>query len=87
MAAMIADNISPIASVVMPGSWCPLAHFMHYLWQLTSPSALIPMSCSTNGTFINGQRVEGKTKIKAGDLISFGDEPVFVCHRNAMAHA
>ena len=42
---------------------------------------------SLNGTFVNGEKIVGKVKIKPGDTLSFGGEPVFAVMRSALAHA
>jgi len=42
---------------------------------------------STNGTYLNGERIKERTKVNPGDKLSFGAEPVFVCQRNTFAHA
>eukprot|EP00191_Tetraselmis_sp_GSL018_P006157 CAMPEP_0177597804 /NCGR_PEP_ID=MMETSP0419_2-20121207/11930_1 /TAXON_ID=582737 /ORGANISM="Tetraselmis sp., Strain GSL018" /LENGTH=106 /DNA_ID=CAMNT_0019090045 /DNA_START=328 /DNA_END=648 /DNA_ORIENTATION=+ len=42
---------------------------------------------SAFGTFLNGQRISGKTKVNPGDHLSFGSSPAFVLARNAFAHA
>eukprot|EP00355_Strombidium_rassoulzadegani_P008493 CAMPEP_0168623742 /NCGR_PEP_ID=MMETSP0449_2-20121227/8994_1 /TAXON_ID=1082188 /ORGANISM="Strombidium rassoulzadegani, Strain ras09" /LENGTH=178 /DNA_ID=CAMNT_0008665157 /DNA_START=60 /DNA_END=596 /DNA_ORIENTATION=- len=42
---------------------------------------------STNGTWLNGKVIKGRTEINPGDELSFGGEPLFVCYRDAHAHA
>ena len=35
--------------------------------------------CSTNGTRINGYRVVGAQRLRAGDIVSFGEIAMAVC--------
>ena len=39
--------------------------------------------CSTNGTFVNGRRVESETRLQFDDLIQFADVPVRVRRQSA----
>jgi len=38
---------------------------------------------STNGTFLNGQRVQGELPLKCDDLVQFADIPLRVCRQQA----
>lgn len=42
---------------------------------------------STNGTFVNGERITTKVKLSPGDTISFGENIVFNVTRDVSAHA
>ncbi len=37
---------------------------------------------STNGTFVNGQRISGAVQLKAGDLVAFGENVVLMFEAN-----
>lgn len=58
------------ADVVLTGKGVSRRHAM--LCAEGSGYALLDES--TNGTFINGERLKGRTPLKAGDTIAFGDE-------------
>ena len=62
---------------------------MLLIWTTQMMCVGVRASSSANGTFVNGMALASgrKTKLKPGDTISFGPEPVFIVLRNIFAHA
>lgn len=50
----------------------------HARFMMQADSVLIEDLGSTNGTFLNGQRIVGPQQLRAGDVITFGENIVMV---------
>lgn len=55
--------------------FCSRKHALLY-WE--GSTCFIEDLNSTNGTFLNDQRIHGKTELKKGDVIGFGDTELLI---------
>ena len=54
---------------------------------LTEDDKIAVRDCkSTNGTFINSQRVEGQVELHEGDRLKVGSLAFLVCHEDSQTH-